>query len=154
MFLYEKKLLALRAVLGPALLPARHPAGVQRAAHDVVAHAGKVLHAAPADEHDRVLLQVVALARDVGSHLNAVREPHTRDLAERGVRLLRRRRVDARADAALLRARLQRRRTRLALLWPPPMPDELAQSGHSQTPEIFLTAGNPLGHAGCGHGIE
>src|SRR5947199_3014938 len=51
-------LLALGAVLRPALLPARDPAGVQRAPHDVVAHAGKVLHAAPANENDRVLLQV------------------------------------------------------------------------------------------------
>ena len=39
--------------------------GVERAADDVVANAREVLHAAAADEHDRVLLEVVALARDV-----------------------------------------------------------------------------------------
>src|SRR6516164_8247744 len=34
--------------------------GVQRAANHVITYAGKVLHAAAADEHDRVLLQVMA----------------------------------------------------------------------------------------------
>src|SRR5690349_4564325 len=123
---FLRPLLALRAVLGPALLPARDAARVERAPHDVVAHAGQVLHAAPADEHDRVLLQVVALARDVGGDLDAVREPHAGHLAEGRVRLLRRGRVHARAHAPLLRTRLERGRTGLALLRPPPMTDELA----------------------------
>ena len=49
-----------------------------------------------------MLLQVVALARDVGRDLDRAGDPDTRDLAQRGVRLLRRRREDARADAAAL----------------------------------------------------
>ena len=83
--------------------------GVEHAADDVVAHAGQVLHAAAADQHHRVLLQVVALARDVARHLDPVGQADARHLAQRRVRLLRRRRVDARADAALLRAGLHRR---------------------------------------------
>src|SRR5690242_12755512 len=43
------------ATLGDAL-------GVKHATQDVVAHARKILHAATADQHHRVLLQVVALA--------------------------------------------------------------------------------------------
>ena len=42
-----------------------HALRVERAADDVVAHARQILHAAAADQHDRVLLQVVALAGDV-----------------------------------------------------------------------------------------
>src|SRR5580765_5429419 len=100
----RNQLLRLGAVLRAALLASAHSTRVQRAAHDVVTHSRQILHAAPADEHDRVLLQVVPLARDVARHLDAVRQPHARDLAQRGVRLLRRGGVDARADPALLRA--------------------------------------------------
>ena len=55
----------------------------------------------------RVLLQVVALAGDVGRDLDPVGQAHARDLAQRRVRLLRRRGVDAHAHAALLRALLR-----------------------------------------------
>ena len=40
--------------------------GYQRATHDMVAHTWQVLHTTAADQHDRVLLQVVAFARDIG----------------------------------------------------------------------------------------
>src|SRR5438128_1527660 len=58
-------LLRLGAVLRPALLAPRHTAGVERPAHDVVAHSGQVFYTAAADEHDRVFLEVVSFARDV-----------------------------------------------------------------------------------------
>src|ERR1700754_3261326 len=67
-------LLRLHAVLGPGLPAVRHPGRVERAAHDVVAHARQVLDAAAAHEHDRVLLEVVALARDVDRDLHPVGE--------------------------------------------------------------------------------
>src|SRR3954470_10769292 len=95
-------LLLLHAVLGAGLLAVAHAGGVERAAHDLVAHARQVLDAAAADEHDGVLLKVVALARDVGRHLDAARDPDAGDLAQRRVRLLGRRRVHARADPAPL----------------------------------------------------
>src|SRR4051794_41541515 len=97
------RLLPLDAVLRAGLLAIADAGGVERAAHDLVAHARQVLDAATAHEHDGVLLQVVALARDVGRDLDAARDAHTRDLAQGRVRLLGRRRVDARADAAALR---------------------------------------------------
>src|SRR3954453_10279666 len=97
------RLLRLHAVLRAGLLAVRDAGGIERAAHDLVAHAREVLDAAAADEHDGVLLQVVPLARDVDRYLHAVGEPNARDLAQRGVRLLRRGGVDARADAAPLR---------------------------------------------------
>src|SRR5690349_17497928 len=96
-------LLPLRAVAAARLLALRDTRRVERAADDLVANAGQVLHTATAHEHDRVLLQVVSLTGDVGRDLDARSEPHACDLAERGVRLLRRVRVDARAHPPALR---------------------------------------------------
>src|SRR3990172_10574388 len=95
-------LVLLRAVLGPRLLPIPHAGGVEGGAHDLVAHAGKVLHTATAHEHDRVLLEVVADAGDVGGDLDPGGQPDTGDLAQRRVRLLGGGRVDARADTPAL----------------------------------------------------
>src|SRR3954468_18719575 len=103
-------LLPLRAVAAASLLATADPLGVQRAANDLVANPRKVLHSTAAHEHDRVLLQVVADAGDVRGDLDARGEADPSHLAERGVRLLRRRRVDARADTTTLRAAFQRRR--------------------------------------------
>src|SRR5919204_3294766 len=90
------------AVLRARLLAIAHAGGVQGPAHDLVAHARKILDPAPAHEHHRVLLEVVALTRDVDRDLHPVRQPHARHLAQRRVRLLGRGRIHARADAATL----------------------------------------------------
>src|SRR3989337_1186635 len=103
-------LLLLRAVTAASLLAVLHALGVERAADDLVADTGKVLHPATPDEHDGVLLEVVAHARDVGRDLDAARQAHAGDLAEGGVRLLRGGGVDAGADATALRRSLQGRR--------------------------------------------
>src|SRR3984957_4490586 len=94
--------LLLHAVLRASLLAIPDSSGVQRAPNHLVAEPRQVLDPSPAHEHHRVLLQVVAFAGDVGADLHAVGQTHTRDLAQRGVRLLRRGRVDARAHAAAL----------------------------------------------------
>src|SRR5439155_4980870 len=93
----------LCAVLAATLLAVAHAGGVEGAADDVVLDRGQVLDPAAADEHDRVLLQVVADARDVGRDLHLVGQAHARDLAQRGVRLLGRHRPHLEAHAALLR---------------------------------------------------
>src|SRR5687768_12829502 len=54
------RLRALGAVLRTTLLAALDAHRVERAAHHVVTHAGQVLHTAATDEHERVLLEVVA----------------------------------------------------------------------------------------------
>src|ERR1043165_6828151 len=90
-------------VFRASLLPVLDALGIERTANDVVAHARQVLDPAAADQDNRVLLQVVALAADVTDDFEAVGEPHLGNLAKRRVRLLRRRRVDPRADPPLLR---------------------------------------------------
>src|SRR5688572_29567153 len=73
LFLFRLSLLRrLGAVLRAALLPVLHALRVERAAHDVVAHAGQILHAPAPDQDHRMLLQVVALAADVSDHFEAV----------------------------------------------------------------------------------
>src|SRR5665213_1711716 len=57
----------LGAVLRTALFAVLDRLRVEHAAQHVVAHARQVANAAAPDEHDRVLLQVVAFAGDVGN---------------------------------------------------------------------------------------
>src|SRR5215204_310230 len=131
-------LLLLRAVTAAGLLAVLHALGVERAADDLVADTGEVLHPAAADEHDRVLLEVVADARDVRRDLDAARQAHPGDLAEGGVRLLRGGGVDAGADAAALRGALEGRRLGLRRLVAPAVADQLLNGGHSVVPFLSL----------------
>src|SRR3954451_6868991 len=123
-------LLLLRAVPAASLLAVANALGVQRAADDLVSHARKVLHTAATHEHHRVLLQVVAHARDIRGHLDATGEADASDLAQRRVRLLRRRRVDAGAHAPALRGTLKRRRLGLLDLVLAALADQLVDRGH------------------------
>src|SRR5215471_14445988 len=68
----------LRSVARASLLAVRDARGVERGADDLVADAREILHAAAADEHDRVLLEVVPLAGDVRRDLHAVGQPDAR----------------------------------------------------------------------------
>src|SRR3954468_12243558 len=84
------RLRTLHAVLGagtPALL---HAGGVERAADNMITNSGQILHATAPNEHNRVLLQIVALVRNIRNNFVAVREPNFRHLADCRVRLLRR----------------------------------------------------------------
>src|SRR3954467_13994895 len=84
-------LLLLRAVAAAGLLAVADTLGVQRTADDLVANTGQVLHTTAADEHDGVLLQVVADAGNVGGDLDPAGQPNTGDLTQSRVRLLGRR---------------------------------------------------------------
>src|SRR6202000_1452916 len=96
-------LLLLRAVTTASLLAVADTLGVERTADDLVPDTGQVADTTATDEHDRVLLQVVPDAGDVGGDLDLAGQPDTRHLAERRVRLLRCGRVDQRAPTQELR---------------------------------------------------
>src|SRR6202020_954375 len=68
-------LLLLRAVAAASLLAVADTLGVQRTADDLVADTRQVTDTAAANEHDRVLLQVVSHARDVSGDLDLARQP-------------------------------------------------------------------------------
>src|SRR4051812_4454738 len=120
----------LGAVLRTALLAVLDALGVEHAAQDVVAHARQVLHAAATDHDHRVLLEVMALARNVTNHLEPVGETNLRHFAERRVRLLRSGRVHAGAHTTLLRTLLQRRHLLARLLRHPRIADQLIDGRH------------------------
>src|SRR3954468_18814704 len=129
--------LPLGAVPRPSLLAVADTGRVEGAPDDLVADARKAADAATAHEHDGVLLQVVADARDVGRDLLAARQAHTGDLAQRRVRLLRRVRVHARADAAPLGRAPQSRGLGLGRLRLPALADQLGNGGHACSSETF-----------------
>src|SRR5487761_732932 len=123
--LYTGSVTSCRFVAGPlrgisALLLLRSVAAARLL---TVADARQVTDTAAANEHDRVLLQVVPHARDVGGDFDLARQPDAGDLAQRRVRLLGRGRVDARANATALRALLERRRLVLRHLVLPALAD-------------------------------
>src|ERR1700731_2488264 len=60
---------SLGTVFRTALLAVLHALGVEHAAQDVVAHARQVLDTTATDHHHRVLLQIVALTRNVADDL-------------------------------------------------------------------------------------
>jgi len=97
-----KLLRSLRPVPRPSTMPIRDSRGIERAADDVVTNTGKVLHAAPAHQHDRVLLQVVPFAGDVGVDFAAIGQAHASYLAQRRIRLLGCRGKDAQTHTAPL----------------------------------------------------
>src|ERR1700722_147940 len=75
-------LLLLRAVTTAGLLAVAHTLGVKRTADYLVSNAGEVTHPAAPDQHDRVLLQVVADAGNVRGHFDVAGQPDSGDLAE------------------------------------------------------------------------
>src|SRR5690625_1387881 len=91
-----------------ALATIGYACSVKTAAHNVVTHTGQVLYAAAANEHNGVLLQVVALTADVARHLIAVGQTHARHLAQGRVGLFGRGRVNTGAHPPLLGRPLKR----------------------------------------------
>ena len=79
----------LCSIQGTTLLTVLDTLGIERATHDVVTHTREILHTAAAHEHDGVLLQIVAFARNVGGDFDARGQAHTSDLTQSRVRLLR-----------------------------------------------------------------
>src|SRR6185312_3215337 len=133
----------LGAVFGTALTPVLDALRVERAADDVIAHAGKVLHAAAADHHDRMFLKIVAFAGDVAGDFETVGQAHARHFTQCGVRLFRRRRIDPCADAALLWRLLKRRNLVARPLGLARLAHELVDRRHYSTasPNINRQAG-------------
>src|ERR1035441_10391824 len=111
--------LLLGAVAATGLIPLTHAGCVERSADHLVTDTRQVLHTAAADQHDRVLLEVVAFAGDVGGDLEPTGQPDTGHLPERRVRLLRGVGVDAGAHAPSLGRTPQGRGLRLGRLGGP-----------------------------------
>ena len=82
----------------------------------MIANAGEIFDETSSDKHDRMFLQIVSDAGNIGSHFDSVREPDAGDLSQRRVRLLGCGCVDTRAHPSFLRTTLQGGRGVLASL--------------------------------------
>jgi hypothetical protein len=68
-------------VLAPTLAPVVDTLTVESASDNVIADAGKVFNSAAADQHHRVLLQIVPFASDISGDFDTIGQPHARNLA-------------------------------------------------------------------------
>lgn len=93
----------LGSVLAPGVRPIRHTSQIQRAPDQLVPHTRTVLRPAAPDQDHAVLLDVVALARDVGRDGLAGGQAHTCRLPLARVGLLGPRDADLDAHALALR---------------------------------------------------
>src|SRR5580658_4964457 len=78
---------------------------------------------------------------NISGYFNTVGEPHARDFPQRRVGLLRRGRVYARTNAALLRTALQRRTGGLPARWSPPVTHKLVKSRHEPSLKSYFRLG-------------
>src|SRR5947208_522926 len=117
------------AALAPTAGGADDPPHRQRGA-PVGTHFDRHLIRRPADPPRLDLDRGLHVVDRGFEHLERVRQPHPRDLAERRVRLLGRRRVDADADAALLGTPLHRGRLRLLTHRLTTLMDQLVDGRH------------------------
>jgi len=84
----------------------------------MVPHTREVLDSPPPDEDHRVLLKVMAHARDIGCHLNSIGQTDSSNLSQGRIGLLGGRSIHAHTDPSLLRA-LSQGRSRCFLLHGP-----------------------------------
>src|SRR5487761_12037 len=136
-----------RAVFRARLLAVLDASGIERPANYVIANSRQILHATAAHEHNRVLLQIVANAGDVRGDFGGIRKASARDLAQSRVRLLRRLRVHADANSALLRAALERGRLRLGPQLLAAMSNQLRKRRHYSPPKRIPNFVFPAEHA-------
>lgn len=130
----EKLLRPLCSILGAALLAISSSRCIKRTTDHVIADTRQVLYSAPADQDHGVLLQIVTDSRNVSGNFHSVREPDSRDLAQSGVRFLRRLSPDYKAYTALLRVALKGRRLGLFLDVLSAFSYKLANSRQTDTP--------------------
>src|ERR1043166_1929748 len=76
---------ALGAVLRPPLAAVADPCGIEGAADDVISHAGQILDSAASNQNDRMLLQIVPFAGDIGCHFHPIGQTNACHLAQRRV---------------------------------------------------------------------
>ena len=110
----------------------------------MVTNAGEVFYLSTAHENDRVLLEIVALAGNVGDDFLAIGQANLRDFAKCGVWLFRGAGHYLHAHATALRAIRQRRRLGLDLDFLTSFADELVDCWHSETVSNSLEAAGTL----------
>jgi hypothetical protein len=140
--LFSCRLGPFGAILRAPLFAIGNSHRIERAANHVVAHAGQILNTATANQNDRMFLQVMTNAGNVGRDFNSISQSNSCHLAQRRVWLLGCLRIDARTNATLLRRTLERRAGGLILDCLATLANKLIYCGH-----VFLSLFFPLATA-------
>ena len=85
----DSRLRSFRSVLRATLSPVSYSRCIQNAPDGVITNTGQILYAPPANQHDRMFLEIMALATDVTGNFKAVRQSHSGNLPECRIRFLR-----------------------------------------------------------------
>ena len=118
------------SVLRTALPPVSYSRCIQNAPDRVITNTGQILYSPSPNQHNRMFLEIVALATNVTGDLKTVRQPYSGDLPERRIRLLRSCRIHPRTHPPFLRGLPQRRHSRfldLSVTW---LPHKLVKCWH------------------------
>ena len=109
----DSRLRSFRSVLRATLPPVSYSRCIQNAPDGVITNTGQILYAPPANQHDRMFLEIMALATDVTGNFKAVRQSHSGNLPECRIRLLWSGRIYPSTHPSFLRGLRQRRHSRL-----------------------------------------
>ncbi len=82
---------------------------IKASPNGVIANTGQVLYSPPPDQYHAMFLQIVAFPADITGYLVAIRQAHTRHLAQCRIGFLWRGRVNTCTYAPFLRATFQRK---------------------------------------------
>ena len=121
---------SFRSVLRATLPPVSYSRCIQNTPDGVITNTGQVLYASPTNQHDGMLLEIVALATDVTGNFKAIRQSHSGDLPERRIRLLRSGRIHPSTHPPFLRGLPQRRHGRFLDLPVTRLPHKLVECWH------------------------
>ena len=126
----DSGLRSFRSVLRATLPPVSYSRCIQNAPDGVITNTGQVLYASPTNQHDRMFLEIMALATDVTGNFKAVRQSHSGNLPECRIRLLWSGRIYPSTHPSFLRGLRQRRHSRLLDMSVPRLPYKLVECWH------------------------
>ena len=121
---------SFRSVLRATLPPVSYSRRIQNAPDGVITNTGQILYAPPANQYDRVFLEIMALATDVTGNFKAVRQSHSGNLPECRIRLLWSGRIYPSTHPSFLRGLRQRRHSRLLDMSVTRLPHKLVECWH------------------------
>ena len=119
-----------RTVLRTSLPPVSHSRCIQNTPDGVITNTGQILYAPPTNQHDRMFLEIMALASDVTGNFKAVRQSHSGNLPECRIRLLWSGRIYPSTHPSFLRGLRQRRHSRLLDMSLTRLPHKLVECWH------------------------
>ena len=135
-----------RSILRAALPPVSHSRSIQNSSDGVITNTWQVFYTSPANQNDRMLLEIMAFATDVTGNFKAVRQSYSGNLPECGIRLLWSSRIYPCTHPPFLRGLPQRRYSRLLDMSFTRLPNKLVECWHKfafQIPvKLYLLRGS------------